>query len=694
MFYRNQGGADAWGQVAGITATDGLGSDNFGSSVSVSGDTVIVGAGGVNINEGAAYVFYRNQGGADTWGQIAKLTADNSVVGDHFGESVSVSGDTAIIGAWGADVGDNYTAGAAHIFSRDQGGNDAWGQVTKLTADNTGRESFGISVSVQDDIAVVGENDSESSNHFRGAAYVFYRNLGGSDAWGQVTKLTASDGSDEDEFGASISLSDHTAVIGARKAYWGSEYAHGAAYVFASTDCTPLTDVSIAGPIGVTSTLYIGADYHFQGVTTPTSATLPITYTWMPAPVSGQGTAETVYRWTTPGTYTVTLTVANCPPLLTVLKATRQVVIKRQELSHPIYLPLVIRDYPPNTPPNMSSSPIPDDDATNQGIYSTILSWEGGDPNAGDRVTYDVYFEVDNASPAILRSDNQSDTHYDPGTLAPNTHYYWKIVAQDNRGAITEGPVWNFTTGAAPPPSETVFVPAGEFQMGCDPAHNGGFSCESHELPLHTVYLDAYTIEKYEVTNAQYRACVNAGVCNWPAYNYSYTRPAYFDNPIYNQYPVIYVSWTDANTYCAWMGKRLPTEAEWEKAARGTTVRAYPWGDTAPDCSRVNYASSWSNACVGDTSQVGNYLTGASPYSALDMTGNVWEWVNDWYDASYYGSSPYANPQGPASGVHRVLRGGGYLNDAMHIRTALRLGSGATYRGEGLGFRCARTSGQ
>lgn len=242
-------------------------------------------------------------------------------------------------------------------------------------------------------------------------------------------------------------------------------------------------------------------------------------------------------------------------------------------------------------------------------------------------------------------------------------------------------------TVSAPEIPNMVYIPGGEFQMGCDPAHNGGFSCPADELPLHKVSLDGFYIDKYEVTAAQYAECVAADGCQFPTNTSSETRESYFGEDEFANYPVIYVSWQNAADFCTWAGKRLPTEAEWELAARGTKSNTYAWGDKEPTCSLAN-----GDGCVGDTNAVGSQPDGASVYGVMDMTGNVWEWVNDWYSETYYTESPAQNPAGPDGSTNKVLRGGSWASKWVFLRASGRAYDPDFNSSNDVGFRCAKTS--
>lgn len=229
-----------------------------------------------------------------------------------------------------------------------------------------------------------------------------------------------------------------------------------------------------------------------------------------------------------------------------------------------------------------------------------------------------------------------------------------------------------------------VRVPAGEFTMGSSDADWGA---ESDEKPQHKVYLDEYLIGKYEVTVAQFRAFVEET-------GYTASRDALPSGK--EDHSVTMVSWEDAVAFCRWASEvtgrvvRLPTEAEWEKAARGTDARIYPWGNEPPDVSRCNFDNK-----IG-TMPVGNYSpAGDSPYGCADMAGNVWEWVNDWYQKTYYSVSPGSNPPGSANGDSRVLRGGGWYGYCYYNRAADRSYSVfPDSRSYDYGFRCAASPGK
>ncbi|MEW5938994.1 MAG: SUMF1/EgtB/PvdO family nonheme iron enzyme, partial [Chloroflexota bacterium] len=246
-----------------------------------------------------------------------------------------------------------------------------------------------------------------------------------------------------------------------------------------------------------------------------------------------------------------------------------------------------------------------------------------------------------------------------------------------------------------------MYVPAGSFTMGIS-ADQALVECQktrgecfrgwfADEEPAHVVELDAYWMDQTEVTNAMYALCVNAGACKPPRQTTSNAVDDYFGNPEYADYPVVFINWSQANAYCQWTGTRLPTEAEWEKAARGTDERLYPWGNTAPSCSLMNFNPFNGDSCKDDTSAVRDYPAGQSPYQIFNLAGNVYEWVMDWYDPNYYANSPSHNPQGPSDGIAKVLRGGSWYFDEDFARATYRYRQDRYYYFSFTGFRCVQS---
>ncbi len=230
-------------------------------------------------------------------------------------------------------------------------------------------------------------------------------------------------------------------------------------------------------------------------------------------------------------------------------------------------------------------------------------------------------------------------------------------------------------------------VPAGGFWMGAAP-ETGLAICEDSragcnledfedESPVHLVELPGYLIYQTEVTNNQYQLCVDAAVCPLPAFL------EFYSDQRFNDHPVVYVDWYSAKTYCTWAGGRLPSEAEWEKAARGADERIFPWGDE-----KVCGFANLKGCTQGLTMPVGSFPDAASPFGVLDMAGNAAEWIGDWYDPEYYTVSPLVDPIGPNGGEMRVARGGSWKNPFTGVRVTNRTANYPEVYSSGTGFRC------
>ena len=228
-----------------------------------------------------------------------------------------------------------------------------------------------------------------------------------------------------------------------------------------------------------------------------------------------------------------------------------------------------------------------------------------------------------------------------------------------------------------PPAGSMVSIPAGEFTMGSPEG-------DADERPAHKVHVDAFSIDVYEVTVGQYAEFLRSGEARAPLDWNTMNQSAHQKRPVSN------VDWADAAAYCKWAGKRLPTEAEWEKAARGTDGRLYPWGNDPPTPLRANYGKTGLHN-YEMLAPVGTLEDGKSPYGVYDMAGNVWEWVSDWYDNDYYKNSPAQNPEGPPKGGFKVIRGGSWNSSQRNLRAADRYWDPPSFRSLYFpGFRCAK----
>ena len=303
-----------------------------------------------------------------------------------------------------------------------------------------------------------------------------------------------------------------------------------------------------------------------------------------------------------------------------------------------------------------------------------------------------VYFFLSNKSPEKEKK-SKDPTHTQ---ILASQIMSEKVVEISQTSSLERNQISSGATKKNPlDEANLVYISSGEFEMGLTEKEVDYLQLNSQycsaaldlSIPRHKVFLDGYWIYRTEITNAMYKLCVNDGVCSSPKNSYSKERTDYFTNPKYKDYPVVFVSWIDADNYCNWAGGRLPTEAEWEKAARGTDNRLFPWGNDFPVSDLANTTFS-----KLDTEPVDSYPLGASPYGVYNLAGNVYEWVADWFSATYYQSSPYENPTGPSnlSGEldRRVVRGGAFTYDLGCACSATHDWWEYYEAGYAVGFRC------
>jgi formylglycine-generating enzyme required for sulfatase activity len=290
---------------------------------------------------------------------------------------------------------------------------------------------------------------------------------------------------------------------------------------------------------------------------------------------------------------------------------------------------------------------------------------------AGGRTSSDKLKQAEE----VLDSANELGLNHDQQTL------YQELQAKLPRPRSTSyKPASGGSAGGASQADtldmQMALVPAGKFTMGSNMGDD--------EKPVRSVYLNAFYMDKYEVTVGQYARYLEVTDMEEPP------DWSVMNQPQHQRRPVVNVSWEDAVNYCKWVDKRLPTEAEWEKAARGTDGRIFPWGNEAPTRLHANYGrKEWDDHLA--LAPVGSFEAGKSPYGIYDMAGNAWEWVFDWYDHDFYGKGPEKNPIGPAKGYEKVVRGGSWLYVSEFLRSAHRFNAHPLNRHFGYGFRCAKT---